>query len=124
MRAINHAVTGALIGTAVGQPLLALPLAYASHFVLDGIPHWESDEKDLSNRMMRSVFLGALVVDALSCFALFCWLIYSGAVLPAFCAVAAASPDFMWLPMFVKSLRDQKPELPRGPLARLHIKVQ
>ncbi len=40
MTGFNHAVTGALIAGAVGNPFLAIPLAFASHFVLDAIPHF------------------------------------------------------------------------------------
>ena len=36
-----HAVTGALIGALLPHPLLAIPLAIGSHFVLDSIPHWQ-----------------------------------------------------------------------------------
>lgn len=35
-----HVVVGAAIATAVGDPVLAFPLALGSHFVLDKIPHW------------------------------------------------------------------------------------
>jgi hypothetical protein len=38
--ASNHVVTGALIATAVAQPAAAIPLALASHFVLDALPHY------------------------------------------------------------------------------------
>lgn len=35
-----HAIVGAAIATAIPNPLISLPLAFASHFVLDLIPHW------------------------------------------------------------------------------------
>lgn len=35
-----HVAVGAAIATKIGNPYLALPLALASHFVLDRIPHW------------------------------------------------------------------------------------
>lgn len=35
-----HVAAGAAIATKVGNPLLALPLALASHFLLDTVPHW------------------------------------------------------------------------------------
>lgn len=37
---LPHAVVGAAIATKVANPALALPLALASHFVLDLLPHW------------------------------------------------------------------------------------
>lgn len=35
-----HVVVGAAIATKIGNPALAIPLAFLSHFVLDQIPHW------------------------------------------------------------------------------------
>lgn len=35
-----HAIVGAVIAAKVGNPYLAIPLAFASHFVLDRVPHW------------------------------------------------------------------------------------
>ncbi|MBI2007207.1 MAG: hypothetical protein HYS83_00660 [Candidatus Blackburnbacteria bacterium] len=37
---LPHTIVGAAIAVKVGNPALALPLALASHFVLDPIPHW------------------------------------------------------------------------------------
>ena len=35
-----HVVVGAAIATKVVNPALALPLALASHFILEKVPHW------------------------------------------------------------------------------------
>lgn len=35
-----HVVVGAAIATKVANPLLAIPLALGSHFLLEKIPHW------------------------------------------------------------------------------------
>lgn len=35
-----HVIVGAAIATKVVNPALALPLAFASHFVLEKVPHW------------------------------------------------------------------------------------
>ncbi len=35
-----HVVVGATIATKIGNPFLAIPLAFLSHFVLDKVPHW------------------------------------------------------------------------------------
>jgi hypothetical protein len=37
---LPHALVGAAIATKIGNPLLSLPIALASHFVLDLLPHW------------------------------------------------------------------------------------
>ncbi len=36
-----HAVTGAAIGVRLKHPLKVIPVAMASHFLLDTIPHWQ-----------------------------------------------------------------------------------
>lgn len=36
-----HAVVGAAIGALVVNPLLVIPAAIASHFLLDSVPHWQ-----------------------------------------------------------------------------------
>ena len=35
-----HVAVGVAIATKIPNPLIAIPLAFASHFVLDKIPHW------------------------------------------------------------------------------------
>lgn len=35
-----HVVVGAAIATKVVNPVLAIPLAFGSHFVLEKVPHW------------------------------------------------------------------------------------
>lgn len=40
MTGLNHVLTGTAIALAVQQPLLAAPMAFFSHFVLDVIPHF------------------------------------------------------------------------------------
>ena len=40
MTTSNHLYAGAAIAMAVPRPLLALPLAVLSHFVLDALPHY------------------------------------------------------------------------------------
>lgn len=37
---LPHTIVGAAIAVKIGNPALALPLAFASHFVLDMLPHW------------------------------------------------------------------------------------
>ncbi len=36
----SHVVVGAAIATAIPNPIISIPLALASHFVLDKVPHW------------------------------------------------------------------------------------
>jgi len=40
MLELPHTLVGATIATKIPNPLISIPLAFLSHFVLDLIPHW------------------------------------------------------------------------------------
>lgn len=123
MTATNHALTGALIGLIVHQPLVAIVLAVLSHFLLDALPHF-TDEK---LRIGSGRFTSYLFADAALCGLL---VVILAIVKPQFwqlgalCAFLAASPDFMWAPAFWRSLHGAEFVLPTHFLARIHAKVQ
>jgi hypothetical protein len=98
MTATNHALTGALIGLASGQPLIALPAAFVSHFVCDALPHYGSADPEKTIR--TAGFRNYLAADASLCFMLVLILALARPdhwLLAAFCAFLAASPDFFWI---------------------------
>ncbi len=122
MRAINHALTGAILGSVVQHPS-AIPLAFASHFVLDALPHYGSRKENLgSTRYMLG--LGA---DALLCFLLVVVLYRAngnGAWIAIACAFIATSPDFMWIPKFLRARRAEEDILPSNFLVKFHTWIQ
>ncbi len=112
MTATNHALTGSIIGLAVGQPLIALPAAFLSHFICDALPHYGSadPERTLKTRGFRNY----LITDASLCFMLVLILAFTRPedwLLAAFCAFLAASPDFFWINKYVTT-RAGKPWRP------------
>lgn len=57
---LTHALTGGVIAYKIGNPALSLPLALASHFIIDLIPHWNphlSEEKKKLGHIKRSTLL-------------------------------------------------------------------
>ncbi|MDB5170871.1 MAG: hypothetical protein JWO35_565 [Candidatus Saccharibacteria bacterium] len=97
MTAINHALTGAVIGLVVGQPLLALPMAVVSHYVCDALPHFGLR---MSNKLKLKTngFRNYLIVEAALCFLLVVMLAVlhpANWLLAAECAFLAAAPDFL-----------------------------
>lgn len=122
MTATNHALTGAIIGLTIHQPLLAIPLALASHYALDAIPHADGlvDAKTKSYRLylLAEASLCFLVVLALALTQPEYW--WLGAV----CAFAAASPDFMWIKGFLAEQKGKKWPKPKYWFSKLHAKVQ
>ena len=106
MTATNHALTGAAIGLIVGEPLLALPAAFASHFVCDALPHFGAKHP---NRIIKTAgFRTYLMLEAGLCFTLVCLLAIVQPehwLLASFCAFLAASPDLFWLNKYLKISR-------------------
>jgi hypothetical protein len=122
MRAINHAMTGAIIGLSVAAPV-AIPLALASHFALDALPH--EGNLGLSHKGNTAL----LSVDIALCFVL---VIIIFAISPQYwwlailCAFLATSPDFMWISVHKNHAKGKtpKPISERHVVVRLHHKVQ
>ena len=42
MTATGHALIGTVIAAKVGNPFAAIPIAIASHFLADALPHWDT----------------------------------------------------------------------------------
>lgn len=110
MTATNHALTGALIGLTISNPVLALPLAFLSHFALDAIPHFDppGNEKE---RLGAKSFPLQLLADATLCFLLVVALALSHPrhwLTAAISAFLATSPDLFWIPKFVAARRSGK----------------
>lgn len=120
MTATNHALTGALVATVVKQPWLAVPLAFASHFVCDAIPHFGANLK-FPGRAMYTW----LVIDGFTALFFAIFLIYKGVenpVLLAICGFVAMSPDLAWL---YYGLKGQLSKLKSyDPISKFHSKIQ
>lgn len=99
MTATNHALTGAIIGLVAGNPLVAVPGAFVSHFVCDALPHYGSAEP--AKKVVKTDgFRNYLLVEAAVCGLLVLVLALTQPAhwwLAAICAFIAASPDFFWI---------------------------
>jgi hypothetical protein len=107
MRAINHALTGATIAVVVGEPVIAVPLSLASHFICDAIPHYGSNKPE-KVELTSTSFQISLLIDALLCFLLVVILaLYRPQywILASVCAFAAASPDLLAIRRYVRVRR-------------------
>ena len=125
MRAINHAMSGAIIGMTVASPILAAALAFVSHFVLDAVPHHVDNEH---YPIGSKPFTTILIADALLCIAL---VIVLFTVLPTWmafvatsCAFLATSPDTMWIRRFVIARRSGIDPGVKGFMQNVHAKTQ
>lgn len=120
MTASNHVVTGAFLGAVIVNPVVALPLAFAAHFVLDALPHLgldsHTDKKFLyvlcaDTGLAMAVLLTIVILQPNN------WpvIVLSG--------IACASPDLMWLPRWLIEMKGKKPKA-MGPIRRFHAKIQ
>jgi len=95
MTATNHALTGAVIATVIRQPLLAVPLAFASHFLCDALPHFGVNLKFNSKAMYTWLLFDGLA--ALLAAGLLLKIGVQNPMLLAICGFVAMSPDLSWL---------------------------
>lgn len=120
MTATNHALTGAMIATAIKQPLLTLPLAFASHFICDALPHFGIDMKFGSRAMYTW-----LVTDGIAMFGCAAVLLALGVNNPILLAIAgfvAMAPDLAWLHYGLKGKLHDANDL--DALSRFHTRIQ
>lgn len=122
MTGSNHIVAGALIAAVIPQPLIAIPLAFLSHFLLDALPHFGDTEKHswlnrnfslilLIDTLISAGFLLTLMVMQPDNWGL---MVISGLV--------AVSPDALWLPYYLDELKGITRE--HGKLAKLFKWIQ
>ena len=91
MIGLNHTLTGAVLGLSLQQPLLVAPLALASHFVLDILPHFDHEAYRYGSRWFWLI----MVSDGIaSVFALTMVLLVS----PQFAAPILTGAGFAVLP--------------------------
>lgn len=122
MTASDHVVTGALIAATVHNPAAALPLALASHFVLDALPHIgkiSHKSKEFlvilwTDIVVASSFLGYLLIARPNY-----WLLMMG------CGIIGAAPDLMWFPRFWKEIHGKDmSHKPIDKITQFHSKIQ
>ena len=128
MTATNHALTGAFIGLSLGNPLLALPAAFLSHFVCDALPHFnvpgETDEKRIGSKSFFYIqIVGGAILCAVIVLLLALWHPRNW-LLAAICAFLAASPDLLSAQRFVHVKRTGKDIKDRWWFWRFHAVIQ
>ena len=119
MQALNHVAFGSLIAITIKQPALVVPLALASHFALDMLPHYGEDPRAPSGSRPYHI---RIVVDGLASLALLVYVssqfpVYTGViVLGAFFAIL---PDFFWpFALYIKNNN------PLWKFLRFHKRIQ
>ncbi len=127
MRAINHALTGALIGLTISEPLIAVPASFVSHYLCDILPHFGPDPAGgITKRLKSSWFRNSLYADALLCMVLVLALAVwrpEHWLLAAICAFVATLPDFANVGQYIRVNIKHKSYRP-GPYVRFAVAIQ
>ena len=106
MTATNHAITGAVIGLALGNPYLAIPLSLVSHYAMDTLPHFGKMWPLKSKK-----FVNYLLIEALFCFLIVLTMFIvrpQHCILGMICAFIAAAPDLLSIKFFKKTIEGKK----------------
>jgi hypothetical protein len=125
MMATSHAVSGAVIALAIREPVLALPLAFVSHFVLDSLPHIGLDEYG-GHSKKPALFLKILIIDSLLLTGLMIFLIMQSAPIIVFgCLILAGSPDLIWAYRYtIQEKFGKAKERRKSRFSQFHSKIQ
>ena len=98
MTATAHALIGASLATKIPNPLIGIPAAILSHFVVDLIPHWDTSTDHKQKTRTRLII--EAVFDVLLGFALIFLFFRNSVNLPYLfvMVLAAQSPDWLKAP--------------------------
>lgn len=121
MTGINHVLTGGIIGAAVASPAV-FPVALASHYLLDMLPHYgvEHDSEHATDKVWRIDFV---LIAAFIIYAIVAglndqpWILVGAAV--------AMVPDLAWVYRFAIHERfGARPARKKNLLNRVHANIQ
>lgn len=110
-----HVAVGAAIATKIPNPLLAIPIAFLSHFVLDKVPHWNphiiTETKKFGRPTPKSTSI--IIVDCVIALIFGSAVAYSTlpnvnmAISVMLCSFASILPDLVEFPYFYFKRRDK-----------------
>lgn len=91
----NHALAGTIVAASGKNPVLALTLAFASHYVLDALPHYGYSRGGFGEIFKHRLSYVVQLLTLVSIAAL--WLVADfGFNIVLLAAIIAVSPDFEW----------------------------
>ena len=128
MTATNHALTGAFIGLAVGNPWIAIPAAFVSHFICDVLPHYDVPGPSKTARMRTKLFLNVQILLGGALCALIVLILAVSQpthwVLASVCAFTATTPDLLFVPRYLQTVRTGHDPWEKNWFWRFHYRIQ
>lgn len=101
MTATGHALIGTVIAAKVGNPTLAIPIAIASHFLADALPHWDTgtNKKTKTKRLFLLESIADVLLGFILSWLLIVWVFPSTNISYAFLLIIMAQlPDWLTAP--------------------------
>ena len=108
-----HVAIGAVIATKIPNPFVSIPLAFASHFLLEGVPHWNphivSETKKYGMPTRKSIVI--IAVDVTVALIMGSWIAWQAmpntghAVTIMMASFASVLPDLIESPYFFLKMR-------------------
>lgn len=110
-----HVIVGAAIAAKVANPVLAIPLAFGSHFLLEKIPHWNPHLNTETEKYGKPTKRSTKIVIVDVALSLTAGFFIASRVLPDIanaatvlvCCFAAALPDIAEGPYFFLGVRNK-----------------
>jgi len=119
MIGFNHGLVGGLIGKFIPWPL-GIPLALASHFALDTLPHYGIPPKKRDKSLFWKLFF---TLDFFATLSLAVWAIAHHHYAMYVCGQIAVLPDFVWVAHVVRKHTFDFSGA-KNRFERWHIKIQ
>lgn len=119
MLATNHGLTGIVLGAYLPLPI-AIPAAFASHFVMDALPHYGIEQGDRNNSKVYKMIVYCDTFVALA---------FAAALIPLhkwhmeLTGWVAYSPDALWVAYYFKNGKNLQ-FTPSNAFLRFHQRIQ
>jgi hypothetical protein len=110
MTATGHALIGTVIAAKVGNPALAIPIAFASHFLADALPHWDTATNRCKKNAKRFFLetLADVTTGFILSWILIIWLFPATNLAYAFLLIIVSqSPDWFTAPYLFFNMKFQ-----------------
>lgn len=123
MNTLNHLATGSLTALLIESPLIGLPVALASHFVLDSLPHFGyPGEEGYKEAFRHRLSYFSLLFDFIG-IVLLVLMLQGKSPYVYIAALVALLPDLMWpIRYFGYEIKNKKP--PTWKIAKFHVGIQ
>lgn len=123
MNTLNHLATGAIVALVIEQPILVVPIALMSHFILDGVPHFGyKGEEGYAEAFRHKLSYVSLIFDLIGIVILI-KILGPDHWYALVAGLIATSPDLMWLYRYFGFKRRGR-AAPNWWIVRFHMKIQ